>query len=80
MKAFCPDCLQTAPFVSKFNKREAFPRRRTSLSKCSVNFVDIATARQYPNKFDIALSQIAMLLLLLLLTFRRDCSRFLVSH
>ncbi len=42
-----------------------------SLLKRLVNFVDIATARQYPNKFDIALSQIAMLLLLLFALHRQ---------
>ena len=27
MKAFCPDCLQIAPFVSKFNKKRGFPAK-----------------------------------------------------
>lgn len=45
-----------------FLEKERFPMK--CVSKWFVNFVDIATVRQYSNKFDTALSQIAMLRLL----------------
>ena len=36
MKAFCPFCLQTAPFVSKFNKKERLSREGELLSRNDV--------------------------------------------